>query len=41
MTPLRVGVVGCGTISAVYLRNGERFDSFRYVACADVDPAAA
>ena len=41
MTPLGVGVVGCGTISAVYLRNGSRFDSFRLVACADVDAAAA
>ena len=41
VTPLGVGVIGCGTISAVYLRNGSRFDSFRYVACADVDPAAA
>ena len=41
MTPLGVGLVGCGTISAVYLANAAGFDSLRVVACADADAAAA
>jgi predicted dehydrogenase len=38
---LGVGLIGCGTISTRYLLNGPRFGSFRFVACADADPAAA
>jgi predicted dehydrogenase len=41
MSALRVGVLGCGTISDAYLRNGGRLDAVRFVACADIDPAAA
>ena len=41
MTPLGVGLVGCGTISTVYLRNAAGFDSLRVVACSDADRAAA
>jgi predicted dehydrogenase len=41
MTTLGVGVVGCGTISDAYLRNAERLDALRFVACADVEPANA
>ncbi len=39
--PVGVGIVGCGVISAAYLRNAERFDSIRVVGCADVDVARA
>lgn len=37
--PIRVGLVGCGTISETYLR--APYPSLRYVACADLDPARA
>jgi len=39
--PVRIGVVGCGTISDVYLRNCRRFAALEAVACADLDPARA
>jgi len=39
--PVRVGIVGCGVISEQYARNAEAFDSFRIVACTDVDAASA
>jgi predicted dehydrogenase len=41
VTDLRVGLIGCGNVSKQYLPNGERLDGLRYVACADVDAAAA
>jgi GFO/IDH/MocA oxidoreductase family protein len=33
--------MGCGNVSAQYLPNGPRLDALRFVACADLDPAAA
>jgi predicted dehydrogenase len=41
VTALGVGLIGCGNVSAQYLPNGPRLDGLRFVACADVDPAAA
>jgi predicted dehydrogenase len=41
MTSLGVGVVGCGTISRVYLRNGPRLDGLHFVACTDAVAEAA
>jgi predicted dehydrogenase len=41
VTDLGVGLIGCGNVSRQYLPNGERLDGLRYVACADVDAAAA
>ena len=41
MTALGVGVMGCGNVSAQYLPNGPRLDALRFVACADLDAAAA
>jgi predicted dehydrogenase len=41
VTALGVGIMGCGNVSAQYLPNGPRLDALRFVACADVDPAAA
>jgi predicted dehydrogenase len=39
--PVRVGLVGCGHISGIYLQNAARFNSFDIVACADVLPERA
>lgn len=39
--PVRVGVVGCGNISGIYLKNCGSFESVRVVACADLDIARA
>ena len=33
--PVRVGLIGCGYISDIYLRNMARFAAFDVVACAD------
>ncbi len=41
MEPVGVGVVGCGNISGVYLRNLMRFADTRVVACADQVPDRA
>jgi predicted dehydrogenase len=41
VSTLGVGVVGCGTISHAYLRNGDRLEGFRFVCCADAFPEAA
>ena len=39
--PVRVGLIGCGYISEIYLKNASRFDSFDIVACADAVPERA
>ena len=39
--PVRVGVVGVGNISAIYLKNLKAFDGVDPVAVADLDPARA
>ncbi len=41
MTALGVGLIGCGNVSDQYLPNGPRLDGLRFVACADLDRAAA
>ena len=41
MDPVRIGLVGCGTISPAYLRAAATFDVLRFAGCADIDPAAA
>ncbi len=33
---VKVGIIGCGNISAAYLRNGETFEILDIVACADI-----
>ncbi len=40
-SPVGVGVIGCGNISAVYLRNLPRFEWLKLAACADLDMAKA
>ena len=41
MTALGVGIVGCGTISGIYMQNISRFAGLRLVACADIRADAA
>lgn len=36
MQPVKVGIVGCGTISGIYLKNGRILESIEVVACADI-----
>lgn len=38
---LRIGIVGCGSISVAYLRNAPLFAGVEITACADIVPAAA
>lgn len=39
--PVKVGVIGCGNISSVYLKNAETFAAIEVVACADLVPERA
>lgn len=41
LRPVRVGVVGCGTISDIYLSNCRGFDILEVAACADLAPERA
>jgi predicted dehydrogenase len=41
VTPLRVGVVGCGIIAARYVKDAPAFNGWRPVACADLDTSCA
>ncbi|MFO7171052.1 MAG: Gfo/Idh/MocA family oxidoreductase [Chloroflexota bacterium] len=36
-SPVKVGIIGAGNISAIYLENGKVFDAFDIVAIADID----
>jgi len=38
---MNIGIIGCGAISATYLRNAERFDVYDVIAVADVRLQAA
>lgn len=38
---LRIGIVGCGSISEAYLRNAPLFSGVEITACADINPDAA
>jgi predicted dehydrogenase len=38
---MRVGIIGCGNISDVYIRNAKLFNDLEIIACADIIPAAA
>ena len=41
MSKSRVGVIGCGFISGIYLKNMPRFAALSVVACADMAPGVA
>jgi predicted dehydrogenase len=38
---LRVGLIGCGNISDIYLINAARFRDIRFTACADINAEAS
>ena len=38
---MRVGIIGCGNISDIYVRNAKLFKDIEIVACSDILPAAA
>ena len=38
---MRVGIIGCGNISDVYVRNAKLFNDIEIIACSDIIPAAA
>jgi predicted dehydrogenase len=38
---VRVGVIGCGKISGIYLENGAVFDDVEIIACSDLVPERA
>ena len=39
--PARIGIIGCGNISGIYCKAGERFEALHLVACADLVPERA
>ncbi|CAN5681814.1 Gfo/Idh/MocA family oxidoreductase [soil metagenome] len=41
MNRTKVGIIGCGNISSIYLKSDKTFDNLQIVACADLDPARA
>ncbi len=41
MEKIKVGLIGTGNISGIYLQNGNRFDSMEIVACADLNQELA
>lgn len=38
---MKIGIIGCGTISTIYLNNLRHFPHLNLVACADLDPQRA
>lgn len=38
---MRVGIIGCGNISDIYVRNAKLFRDIEIVACSDINPSAA
>lgn len=41
MKKVKVGVIGCGNISRIYMQNLQKFEITELVACADIDIARA
>jgi predicted dehydrogenase len=41
MTKLKLGLIGCGNISPLYLKAVQHFDVLEYVACSDLNREAA
>ena len=39
--PVKIGIVGCGNISAIYCRNAGKLEAIELVACADLIPERA
>ena len=40
-TPTKIGIIGCGVISGIYVENSKRLDAIECVAVADANPDAA
>ena len=38
--PSKVGLIGCGQISGIYIETAQRMDDIEVIACADVVPEA-
>ncbi|MFA6567678.1 MAG: Gfo/Idh/MocA family oxidoreductase, partial [Victivallales bacterium] len=38
---MKIGIIGCGSISGAYLGNGSSFNDIEIMACADINMAAA
>jgi predicted dehydrogenase len=38
---MRVGIIGCGNISDIYVRNAKLFRDIEIIACSDINPPAA
>ncbi|MGX2960626.1 Gfo/Idh/MocA family protein [Peribacillus sp. JNUCC 23] len=41
MKKIRIGIVGCGYISSIYMENCRKFDHLDLLACADIDEQRA
>lgn len=41
MKKMKVGIIGCGSVSEIYAQAGKKFRNFEIVACADLDFARA
>ncbi len=41
MDKVKVGIIGCGKISSIYMENCQKFEVLDLVACADLDLARA
>jgi len=41
MTRTKIGIIGCGNISGIYLKSDKTFENLQIVACADVDMTRA
>ncbi len=41
MKKMKVGIIGCGTISGIYAEAGKRFGNIEITACADLDDSRA
>jgi predicted dehydrogenase len=39
--PTRIGIIGCGVISGIYIETAKKIDAIECVAVADVNPEAA
>lgn len=41
MSKIKLGIIGCGTISSIYMENLQKYEHLELVACADLDVARA
>ncbi|MED4226295.1 Gfo/Idh/MocA family oxidoreductase [Neobacillus cucumis] len=37
MKKLKIGIIGCGNISSIYMENCQKFPHLKLIACADID----